>query len=149
DNSGGVLPGVTVEARSDVLPGPRAATTGAAGEYQLPALPPGSYTVTFTLSGMQTVTRKAEVQLALDTVVDAELGVQGVSEDVTVIASATLIDKETASITSSLSNEQLAGLPVAQEYRDLIRLIPAVQYTQDTTRGPSAGGSGQDNVYQF
>ena len=149
DSGGGVLPGVTVEARSDVLPGPRDTVTGAAGEYQLPALPPGNYTVTFTLSGMQTVTRKAQVQLSQDTVVDAELGVQGVAESVNVTASVSMIDKETASITSGLSNEQLAALPVAQEYRDLIRLIPAVQYTQDTTRGPSAGGSGQDNVYQF
>jgi len=149
DSGGGVLPGVTVEARSDVLPGPRDTVTGAAGEYQLPALPPGNYTVTFTLSGMQTVTRKAQVQLSQDTVVDAELGIQGVSENVTVTASATLIDKESASIKSGLSNEQIAGLPVSQEYRDLVKLIPAVQYTQDTTRGPSAGGSGQDNVYQF
>ena len=38
---------------------------------------------------------------------------------------------------------------MGQEYRDLQKLIPAVQYTQDQTRGPSAGGSGQDNVYQF
>ena len=41
------------------------------------------------------------------------------------------------------------GLPVGQEYRDLQKLIPGVQYTQDQMRGPSAGGSGQDNVYQF
>ncbi len=149
DSGGAVLPGVTVEARSDVLPGPRDTVTGAAGEYQLPALPPGNYTVTFTLSGMQTVTRKAQVLLAQDTVVNAELGIQGVAENVTVTASATLIDKESASIKSGLSNEQISGLPVSQEYRDLVKLIPAVQYTQDTTRGPSAGGSGQDNVYQF
>ena len=38
---------------------------------------------------------------------------------------------------------------MAQEYRDLQKLIPGVQYTQDEIRGPSAGGSGQDNVYQF
>ena len=40
-------------------------------------------------------------------------------------------------------------MPVGQEYRDLIKLIPGVQYTQDTTRGPSAGSNGQDNVYKF
>ena len=40
-------------------------------------------------------------------------------------------------------------MPVGQDYRDLLKLIPAVQVTQDTVRGPSAGGSGQDNVYQF
>ena len=62
-SDGSVLPGVTVEARSDVLPGPRVTVTGGEGEYQLPALPPGAYTLTFTLSGMQTVTRKADAQL--------------------------------------------------------------------------------------
>ena len=40
DSGGGVLPGVTVEARGDVLPAPRVTTTGANGEYPLPALPP-------------------------------------------------------------------------------------------------------------
>ena len=139
DTGGAILPGVTVEASSDVLPTARATTTGAHGEFSLPALPPGNYTVTFTLSGMQTVTRKAQVQLSQDTVVDAELGVQGVSETVTVTASATLIDKDSASVKSGLSSEQISGLPVAQEYRDLIRLIPAVQFTQDQTRGPIAG----------
>src|SRR5688572_31223430 len=71
DTGGGVLPGVTVEASSDVLPTPRVTTTEANGEYRLPALPPGTYTLKFVLSGMQEVTRQAQVQLALDTVVDA------------------------------------------------------------------------------
>src|SRR5688572_24891450 len=149
DTSGGVLPGVTVEARADVLPSPRVAVSESLGEYRLPALPPGNYTVTFTLVGMQTVTRQAQVQLGQDTVVDAALGVQGLSETVNVIATATLVDRESASIKSGVSNEQIMALPVGQEYRDLLKLIPGVQVTQDTVRGPSAGGSGQDNVYQF
>ena len=49
----------------------------------------------------------------------------------------------------AISNDVFDALPVGQEYRDLIKLIPGVQYTEDTIRGPSAGGSGQDNVYQF
>jgi hypothetical protein len=147
---GSVLPGVTVEARADVLPGPRVTVTGANGDYQLPALPPGSYTVTFNLSGMQSVTRKAEVQLSQNTSVDASLGVSGIEETVTVIAEASsLVDQDSATLASGLSNDQLQGLPIGQDYRDLQKLIPAVQYTQDTIRGPSAGGSGQDNVYQF
>ena len=145
---GSLLPGATVEARSDVLPGPRATVTGANGEYRLPALPPGSYTVTFNLSGMQTSTRKAQVQLAQETVADAILG-PGITETVTVTAESSIIDKDSATIASALSNDQILGLPLAQEYRDLQKLIPGVQYSQDTVRGPSAGGSGQDNVYQF
>lgn len=145
---GSLLPGVTVEARSEVLPGPRVTVTGSNGEYRLPQLPPGEYTITFSMSGMQTVTRKALVQLAQDTVINPKLGV-GIEETVTVTAEASLVDKETATISSALSNNQITSLPVGQEYRDLQKLLPGIQYTQDTTRGPSAGGSGQDNVYQF
>jgi hypothetical protein len=42
DASGAVLPGVTVEAKSNVLPTPRSTVTGSDGVYQLPALPPGN-----------------------------------------------------------------------------------------------------------
>jgi hypothetical protein len=146
---GSVLPGVTVEARSEVLPTPRATVTGGNGEYRLPALPPGSYTLTFALSGMQTVSRKAQVQLAQNTEADAILGVGGLAETVTVEAEATLVDKESATIATGLTNREILALPVGQEYRDLQKLIPGVQYSQELTRGPSAGGSGQDNVYQF
>src|SRR6187200_2495672 len=149
DTGGGVLPGVTVEARSDVLPGPRTSTTGVDGAYQLPQLPPGDYTVTFTLSGMQTLTRKVRVQLGEAVALDAGMGVGGVTESVTVTGEISLIDKASAAIVSGIPNEQISKLPVGQEYRDLIKLIPGVQYTQDSTRGPSAGSSGQDNVYKF
>ncbi len=77
------------------------------------------------------------------------LELAGVTEAITVTAEVTLIDKDTATIASTLSNDQIVALPVGQEYRDLQKLIPGVQYTQDSVRGPSAGGSGQDNVYQF
>ncbi len=149
DTGGGVLPGVTVEARSNVLPGPRVTVTNGDGSYQLPALPPGEYTLTFTLSGMQTQTRKAQVQLSEITTADAALGVGGVTEAVTVTAETTLIDKTSAAITSGISSAQINSVPVGQEYRDLIKLIPGVQYSQDSTRGPSAGSNGQDNVYAF
>ena len=76
DSGGGVLPGVTVEARSDVLPTPRVATTDVRRRISSAGAAAGDYTVTFTLSGMQTVTRQAQVQLGQDTVVDATLGVQ-------------------------------------------------------------------------
>ncbi|MGH9408115.1 MAG: carboxypeptidase-like regulatory domain-containing protein, partial [Vicinamibacterales bacterium] len=80
DSSGGVLPGVTVDARSNVLPGPRTTVSGTDGIYQLPALPPGDYTITYTLQGMQTVTKKAAVQLGQNASLDVSLGVGGVSE---------------------------------------------------------------------
>ena len=145
---GATLPGVTIQARSDVLPQPRETVSGAGGEYLLPALPPGSYTLEFALSGMQTVTRKAVVQLAQQTLLDVALGVS-ISETITVTAESSVIDKDSATIASAHSSDQLVGQPLAQDYRDLQKLIPGVQYSQDQIRGPSAGGSGQDNVYNF
>jgi hypothetical protein len=149
DNSGGVLPGVTVEARSSVLPAARTTVSGPDGVYQLPALPPGTYTLTFTLSGFQTATLHAEVQLASVTPLDAKLALQGVSETVSVTAESGYADRSSAEITSGLNNSQITKLPVGTQYRDLINLIPGVMYTQDAVRGPSAGASGQDNVYNF
>src|SRR6185436_12665405 len=107
DSSGGVLPGVTVEARADVLPGPRVTTTDAGGRYQLPQLPPGDYTVTFTLSGMQTATKKVRVQLAETTTADATMGLGAVTESVTVTGEVSLVDKASASIVSGITNEQI------------------------------------------
>src|SRR5687767_6734633 len=115
DTGGAILPGVTVEASADVLPSPRVTVTDATGGYRLPALPPGNYTVTFTLSGMQTVTRQAQVQLNQDTTVDASLGIQGVTETVNVTATVGLIERESASLKSGVSNEQIMALPVGQE----------------------------------
>ena len=149
DTSGAILPGVTIEARSAVLPSPRVTQTTANGEYRLPALPPGTYTVKFELSGLQTVQRQALVQLGQDTIADATLGVGVLTEAVTVTAATSLVERDSATIKSGVTNEQIMSLPVGQEYRDLVKLIPGVQYTEDTTRGPSSGGSGQDNVYQF
>ena len=148
-SDGSALPGATVEARSDVLPGPRLTTTGTNGEYRLPALPPGSYTVKFELSGMQSVTRKAEVQLGQDTVTDVKLDIRGITETVNVTAGTSLVDRGSPTITSGLSADQIKGLPLGQEYRDLLKLISGVQYSQDAIRGPSAGASGQENVYHF
>jgi hypothetical protein len=149
DAQGAVLPGVTIEARASVLPGPRTAVTAGDGRYQLPALPPGDYTLTFTLAGMATLTRAARVQLGETTATDATLSLAGVSEGIVVTASSPMIDEVSAAITSGLSNDKIASLPVGTQYRDLINLIPGVQYTQDQVRGPSAGASGQDNVYNF
>ena len=146
---GSALPGVTVEARSNVLPQPRVSDTDVNGDYRLPALVPGSYTVTFSLSGMQTVTRKAEVILSQNTPVDVKLGVQGLSESITVTAATTLVDKTSPQLQSGVSQKEIQALPITQDYRDVTKLIPAVMYTQDTVRGPSAGASGQENVYLF
>ena len=146
---GSPLPGVTVEARSNVLPQPRVTTTDENGNYRLPALIPGDYTLTFTLAGMQSVTRKATVLLSQNATADVKLGLQGVSESITVTAQAGLVEKSSTALQNGISQTQIQTLPLVQNYGDLQKLVPGVQYSQDNVRGPSAGASGQDNVYLF
>jgi Carboxypeptidase regulatory-like domain len=146
---GAALPGVTVEASSNVLPQPRVTVTDAMGEYRLPQLQPGTYSISYSLAGLQTVTRRVAVLLGQNQAVDAALGMAGVEEMITVTAEQTLVDRESTEISNSLSSEEITALPLTQDYRDLQKLIPGVMYSQDTVRGPSAGASGQDNVYMF
>src|SRR6059058_216449 len=64
DSSGAVMPGVTVEAASPVLiEKVRSVVSDGEGRYSIVDLRPGTYTVTFTLTGFNTVVRQG-VELA-------------------------------------------------------------------------------------
>src|SRR5688572_1370420 len=86
DTSGGVLPGVTVEAASPALiEKVRSAVTDAEGLYRLVDLRPGDYTVTFTLPGFNTFRREGMTLPANFTAtVNAEMAVGALQETITV-----------------------------------------------------------------
>src|SRR5438045_9428392 len=73
DSSGGALPGVTVEAKSIALQGMRNVTTDPEGSYRMPLLPPGDYTLTFTLQGFASKQKKVTVSLGKESPIDASL----------------------------------------------------------------------------
>lgn len=143
-------PGVTVRATSNVMPRARTATTGPGGEFRLPMLIPGTYTITFTAEDGTSRTVRTEVLLDQVTKVDVHLAPQVTEGLEEIVVTGEMI---TAGRNSSLSDafgaDVIQGLPIGQDYRDLMKLAPGVQYTQNAIRGPSAGGSGQDNVYKF
>lgn len=142
--------GVTVKATSNVMPRSRTATTNEDGEFKLPMLIPGIYELTFTADDGTTRTVKAEVLLDQMTLIDVNLSpeVQGELEQVVVTGQVVTVGGNSA-LSDAIGADVIKGLPVGQDLRDLIKLAPGVQYTQNSVRGPSAGGSGQDNVYKF
>ena len=92
DDTGGVLPGVTVEASGGALPGPVVAVTDGDGSYAFPALPAGTYTVTFTLAGFERLEQDVELTAGLTATVDVDLQLGGLFEEVTVSVTGTAID---------------------------------------------------------
>ncbi|MGE5198646.1 MAG: carboxypeptidase regulatory-like domain-containing protein [Rhodospirillaceae bacterium] len=82
-----MLPGVTVTAESPVLQGARTAVTSANGDYIIPFLPAGDYTVTFELSGFGTLKQTISLKMADTLPVNVKLTVAAVSETVTVTGS--------------------------------------------------------------
>ena len=149
-SDGAGLPGVTVEAKSAVLPAPRTTVTGDNGE--LPAAGAAAGRLHGDVHAVGHADGDAQGAGAARRRRPARRRARRRRasprrrRDGHGRRSST---RPRAPIKSGISNEQISSVPVGQEYRDLVKLIPGVQYTQDTIRGPSAGGSGQDNVYQF
>ena len=83
DTSGGVMPGVTVEASSPALiEKTRTAVTDADGHYKIIDLRPGTYSVTFTLPGFSTVKREGiELTGGFTATINADLKVGGARGD--------------------------------------------------------------------
>ena len=98
DTSGAIVPGVTVEASSPVLiEKTRTAITDGSGQYRIESLPPGTYTMTFTLPGFVVVRREAvEVSGAGVITINAEMRVGAVSETVTVTGETPVVDVQSA-----------------------------------------------------
>ena len=119
DTSGAVLPGVNVEAASDVLiERTRSVVTDGAGQYKIVDLRPGSYVVTFTLQGFQSLKRE-NVQLPAEftATINADMKVGAIEESVTVSAESPVVDVTTAVHTQVLNRETIDSIPTGTPFR--------------------------------
>lgn len=137
DAQGGVLPGVSVTATSPALIGQQTIATESNGTYRFPSLPAGTYTLTFELSGFQTM-KRTNIVLALNQTltVDAQLPVQSLQESLTVTAEAPVVDTQTTSVGSTLNTEKLIGVPTATDLWSALARSPGVRM-----QGYDVGGS--------
>ena len=127
DDTGGVLPGVTVTAASPALTEQqRIAITDGEGRYAFTQLRVGTYSVTFSLPGFNQVLREG---ILLDSGftanVNAELGVGGIEETITVTGASPVVDIQNVRRQSSIDAEALATLPVGMKHvNNLITVTP-------------------------
>ena len=144
DSSGGVVPGVTVEASSPALiEKTRSVVTSATGQYAIEDLRPGVYTVTFSLSSFTTVKRQGiELTGTFAATVNAEMKVGGVSETVTVSGESPVVDVTSSRTQEVINGDTVAALPTSRQYGALVSLVPAIN-----VQGNDVGGA-QGNIFQ-
>jgi hypothetical protein len=129
DNSGAVLPGVTVEATSPALiEKVRSAVTDGSGQYRITELPPGTYSLTFSLSGFSTVKREGVTVTGSGAIpINIELGVGTLAETITVSGEAPLVDTQTTRRETVVSSETLKSLPMTRSYGSVLYAVPGLQ----------------------
>ena len=146
DTSGAVLPGVTVEVTSpDLIEKVRTATTDGDGQYRIIDLRGGTYTVTFSLPGFSTV-RRDGIQLAGTFVagVNADLKVGALQETVVVTGESPIVDVQSVTRQTTLTNETINEIPAVRSYAGLMSLMPNM-----VTPGGAAANSPAPNMVVF
>jgi hypothetical protein len=145
DGSGGVLPGVTVEAASDALiEKVRVATTDRSGTYRIADLRPGLYTVTFSLAGFSTF-KQEQVALPAEftSTVNAEMKVGSVQETITVRGTPPVVDVQNAVQITRLDRDVLDTVPTGQNIWEMAELIPSINmFNAAGQNAGTVGGSG-------
>ena len=126
DTSGAVLPGVTVEAASPALiEKVRSVATDASGQYKIVDLRPGTYTVTFTLTGFSIVRREGiELTGSGTATINADLKVGTLEETITVTGETPIVDVQNAARQKVLNGELVANTPAAKSWNGIMLLVP-------------------------
>ena len=128
DASGGVLPGVTVEASSPALiEKVRSAVTDANGQYRIIDLRPGTYTLTFTLNGFNTV-RRGDIELTgtQTLTIPVDLRVGGVAETITVSGDSPVVDVQNARHEVVIDRELVETIPASRAAGALLNVTPGL-----------------------
>lgn len=140
DESGGAVPGVTVEVSSPAqIGGAVAVVSGADGSYRVGDLRPGAYTVVFTLPGFQTLRREGiNLSSAFTATVDAVMKVGGLQESITVTGESPMVDVTSAVSSAVITQELKDAIPMGRSMGSIVGLAPGV-VTAGTTGVDVAG----------
>ena len=132
DNSGGVLPGVTVQARNVTTNAMHSAVTDANGVYRFPALQPGSYEISASLSGFVPAKLSGQLLLGQLLKVDIVLTIAGLAETLEVRGDTPIIDVKQNAVTATITSDVIDLIPKG---RNFLSAISGVAGTGTETRG--------------
>lgn len=151
DADGGVLPGVTIEARSANLQGVRTDVTDAEGRYRLTLLPPGTYTINYNLQGFGIESREILVSLDQDATVNVEL-TPALTEEITVTSEVPVVDTTSTTLGTNLESRTIETLPTGRNYAAVVQITPGVSSDanpENTSQNSITvyGSTGAENVF--
>jgi hypothetical protein len=140
DNTGAVLPGVTVTASSPAMIQPQVQVTGSEGDYRMIALPPGVYDLTFELAGFQTVKREGVRVIINQTLsVDQQMQVATLQETVTVTGESPIVDTSSTQVGTNFTRELLTEIPNARDIWAAMAQAPGLQMSSYDVGGSRTG----------
>lgn len=152
DESGGVLPGVTVILRGAGVGGAPTVVTTETGSYRFPALPPGSYDVEYSLQGFGTLKRES-IPVGVGAVIELKvlLKVSSLSETLTVTGESPVVNLASTTVSTNYNKEWVQAAPIRHfSFFDLVNSAPGVSATStvgSATGATTLGSTTSDNVY--
>jgi hypothetical protein len=150
DNTGAVLPGVTVTATSPALIQPQVQVTGGDGGYRFLALPPGVYSIDFELTGFNAIKRQdVRVIINQTLTVDMQMQVATLQETVTVTGDSPIVDTSTTAMGTNFTKELLTEIPNARDVWAAMSQAPGIQMTAFDVGGSNTGNQSGFRSYGF
>jgi Carboxypeptidase regulatory-like domain/TonB-dependent Receptor Plug Domain len=140
DQSGAVLPGVTVTLTAPTLLQPQVAVTSETGTYQFPRLAIGTYTVKFELTGFKTVVMEGvEVTVGFSAQINGQMGVSTVQETITVTGQSPIVDTRNTGTHQTFTNELLQSIPSARDPWVVLQQTAGVAMDRENIGGNMSG----------
>ena len=150
DESGAVLPGVTVTLKGPAVPGAPTTVSNETGVYRFPNLPPGTYEISAELAGFSTTAQTGiPVSLGGTAEINVAMKLSTQSETITVTAESPVVDSTTTEVSTNYSREWVENAPVPRfSFFDLINAAPGVSAaTSTSSRSQSFGSATNENLY--
>jgi hypothetical protein len=147
DSAGGVIPGAAVVAKNNATAETFDAVTNSTGAFSIPALGPGTYTVTISLEGFKTaVVSDVRLVTATPSNIKAVLEVGRLAETVTVKAGSEIVQTQSSAVTSTIGAEQIRALPLVTRNALYFTTTLAGVETQGGPRGSTIMGLPQNTI---
>ena len=142
DESGAVLPGVTVTLKNDLTDQTQVTTTSDTGAFLFPQVQPGQYAVTLALAGFRTAEfTQIEINVGAERSLTARLDVGPVTEMVTVSADRSPLQTTSPEVSQTVVQRQIRELPLdGRNPIELVRLQAGVPGIINRTTTAINGG---------